>query len=384
MELEGLKNISNLLGKWGRKKISLVAVGDISLGAAVDQNLTRHDIFEFVKDEISSSDISIGNLECVLGKKGRPTRTYTHLRAHAGWVKHLKIFKILNLANNHIMDFGKEGMNETISLLRKEKILTTGAGDSYQQALCPIVLEINSIRIGFLGFVYNESMLFSNLVRTRSLKRAGPAKYNEFDVLNFIQKLKKKTHLVIVSIHWGRENVNFPSLQQRLLAQKLIANGVDIILGHHPHEAQGVEKFANGIVFYSLGNCVFDPTISKAKYGLMVKLSLCDKGILDYAVFPLGTNHNFQPVKLTGEKAFFRYFKQISKVLENYPPTAYNNWWFEQTSETFLCSYKSNILLMKRFGFRYVPSFLLGLILPYSIKYYAGYIRHKIRKLLKP
>lgn len=375
--------MSNLLGKGRRKKISLVAVGDISLGAAVDRNLTRRDIFEFVKDEISSSDVSIGNLECVLGKKGRPTRTYTHLRARSGWVKHLKIFKILNLANNHIMDFGKEGMEETIILLRKENILTIGAGDSYQQALLPIVLEIKSIRIGFLGFVYDESMLLSNLVRARSLKRAGPARYNEFDVLNWIQELKKKTHLIIVSIHWGRENINFPSLQQRLLAQKLIANGVNIILGHHPHEAQGVEKFSNGLVFYSLGNCVFDPVLSKAKYGLMVKLSLCDKGILDYTVFPLGINRNFQPVKLTGDKSFLRHFKQISKVLENYSANVYNNWWFEQTSETFLRSYKSNVSLMKRFGLRYVPSFFSGLILPYSIKYYAGYIRHKIRKLSK-
>jgi poly-gamma-glutamate synthesis protein (capsule biosynthesis protein) len=382
MNLEGTKNMSELPGKGREEKISLVAVGDISLGGAVDQKFACRDIFEFVKDELSSSDVSIGNLECVLGKKGRPTRTYTHLRAHSGWVKHLKIFKILNLANNHIMDFGKEGIDETISLLRKENILTIGAGGSYQQALRPIVLEIKSIRIGFLGFVYDESMLFSNLVRARSLRRAGPARYNEFDVLNLIQKLKKKTHLVIVSIHWGRENVDFPSLQQRLLAQKLIANGVDIILGHHPHEAQGVEKFANGLVFYSLGNCIFDPALSKAKYGLMVKLSLCDKGILDYTVFPLGINHDSQPFELTGDKFFNGHFERISKVLENYSANVYNNWWFEQTSERFLRSYRSNVFLIKRFGLGYVPSFLLGLILPYSIKYYAGYIRYKIRKLL--
>jgi len=373
--------LSNLLRKEGRK-ISLVAVGDISLGGAVDQNLMGRDIFEFVKDEIFSSDVSIGNLECVLGKKGRPTRTYTNLRARSGWVKHLKIFKILNLANNHIMDFGEEGMDETIILLRKENILTIGAGDSYPQALRPIILEIKSIRIGFLGFMYDENMLFSNLVRARSLKRAGPTKYYEVDVLNLIQKLKKKTHLVIATIHWGRENINFPSLQQRLLAQKLIMNGVDIILGHHPHEAQGVEKFSKGLVFYSLGNCIFDPTISNPKYGLMVKLSLCAKGILDYTIFPLGINCNFQPVKLTGDKSILRYLKQISKVLENYSANVYNNWWFEHTSETFLRSYKSDVLLIKRFGLRYVPSFFLGLILPYSIKYYAGYIRHKIRKLL--
>lgn len=363
------------------KVISLVAVGDIGLSARIDQAFPISDLFDMVRKDISSSEVSMGNLECVLGDKGSPRQTYRNLRARSDWAKRLKLFTILSLANNHIMDFGIDGMIETLDLLRREGIPAIGVGENYKEALHPVVLRVDSLRIGFISFTFDDNLLLRDLVVVRSLDKAGPARYHEQYVLKAVRELKKGADLVVASIHWGKEGIHFPSPKQRALAHKLVANGVDLILGHHPHEAQGVEKISKSLVFYSLGNFVFDPRLSKAKFGLMAKIRVDQKGILGYSLFPIGMNRNLRPEKLDDESAF----KEIEGWCESLALSdkTYENWWFEQTSQAYLNSYKSNVGIIKKYGIRYIPDFFLGLVLPLSIRYYAGFIRLKIRELVR-
>lgn len=360
------------------REISLTAVGDLSLGGRVIDTLEVCDPFEFVKKEIARSDISLGNLECVISEKGKPARTYTNLRTDSDAVNYLKIFTVLSLANNHILDYGTEGMKETIKVLRRNGILTLGAGENYQLAIRPLIIESGSLRIGFISFMQDEFTLFPTLQRARQMNRQGPARYFETDILGWIYKLKEKTDFIVASVHWGREYVDYPSPQQRLLAKKLIHNGVNIVFGHHPHVIQGIQRYRNGIIFYSLGNFIFDTALSSTKYGLMVWLSLSDKGISEYKLIPLSVNENFQPIKLTEESSFLEYLQDISKPL-NYPDAIYNNFWYEHAAKAYFKAYKSNIILVKKFGTKYLGSFFYGLTLPYSIKFYAGFIRHLFR-----
>ena len=370
--------MKNLVRRNEREELSLVAVGDISLGGRVNEKIEHYNPFELIENEIKNSGISIGNLECVIGKKGKPVRTYTNLRADSHGVKYLKIFTLLSLANNHILDYGIEGMNETVEVLRRNEILTLGAGENYQSALRPLIIESGSLRIGFISFMQDEFTLFPTLQRTRQMNRPGPARYFEKDVLHWIRKLKEKTDFLIASVHWGREYVDYPSPQQRLLAKKLVRNGVNIIFGHHPHAIQGIQRYRNGLIFYSLGNFIFDTALSFAKYGLMVFLSLSDKGISKYKLIPLSINENFQPIRLAEESSFLEYLQDISKPL-SYPDAVYNNFWYEHAAKAYFKAYKSNIILVKKFGTRYLGSFFFGLTLPYSIKFYAGFIRHLFR-----
>lgn len=365
------------------KECSLVAVGDISFGGNLSKKLKYYDPFEFVKDEITNSDISVGNLECVLSDSGKPIETYTHLRASSDNVKFLNIFTVLSLANNHILDFGVEGMNDTVNVLHQNGILTLGCGADYQQAIQPLIVERKSIRVGFINFMQNEVTLFTNLTRAHNFRRPGPARYYEYDVLEKIRELKREADIVIALIHWGVEYIPFPSPRQRSLAEKLIDVGVNLIIGHHPHVIQGFQRYHGGLIFYSLGDFVFDPLISKARQGLMVKLGIWKKQIRIRKLVVVELNEYCQLVNSSVGKVLLGYLDNVSKLLKYYDSILYENFWFEHATETYLHSYRSNVALIKNYGIKYIIPFFASLASPYSIKFYAGYARKNLRKMIK-
>ena len=361
-------------------ELSITAAGDIAFNDNINTILKGDDPFKFIKNEIVSSDISIANLECVISDKGRPTRTWVNIRSKNTSAKYLKIFTILCLANNHILDYGTEGMMETISVLNKNGILTLGAGSNYQKAIQPLIIERNSVKVGVINFLCSQTN--QRYFKSEWLHQAGPARYNEKYVLEQIRKLKNQVDIVIASIHWGVEYVYFPSPQQQTLARKLVDNGVDLIIGHHPHVVQGIEKYKNGLIFYSLGNLIFDFAISNVPKSVIARIYISRDCKLDYELIPLELNNNYQPIKLSGQKKenMLDFIQDISSPLV---PAVSEKFWFEQASEIYLKSYKSSyITLMKKYGIKPIIPFLLGLVSPYLIKHYAGFIRHKLKSLV--
>jgi poly-gamma-glutamate capsule biosynthesis protein CapA/YwtB (metallophosphatase superfamily) len=330
-----------------KKDVSLVAVGDVCLAGRVNEKLGTTDPFEYISNEITNADISLGNLECVLtGKvKFKPKRGVLGVEPIA--IKYLKIFKILSLANNHTLDFGITGMKETVDLLEKNSISTLGSGEDYPHAIQPIIFEVNSQKIAFINFVYSfiqdEIPLFSKTQRIRRRKRPGPARYSQKEVFDWIRKLKEKTDYIIVSIHWDKERLDYPAPPQRFLAEKLIDNGVDIILGHHPHVIQGVQKYRNGLIFYSLGNFLFDSLLMKrlpeTKYGMMVKLTLSSKGITKYRLIPITTSEDCNVCTLprgsNEEASLLKHIQDISTPL-TYSRSEYFKFWSERVAESYL------------------------------------------------
>jgi poly-gamma-glutamate synthesis protein (capsule biosynthesis protein) len=361
-------------------ELSITAAGDIAFNDDIIQKLRGDDPFRFVRNEIVSSDISIANLECVLSDEGKPSRTWVNIRSKTASAEYLKIFTILCLANNHILDYGSEGMNNTINVLNKNGILTLGAGSNYQEAIRPLIIKRNSLKVGVINFA--ESRPNQRYFRSEWLHKPGPARYYEKYVLEQIRKLKNTVDIVIASIHWGVEYVYFPSPQQQTLARKLVDNGVDLIIGHHPHVIQGIEKYKNGLIFYSLGNLIFDFSISNVRESMIARICISSGCRLDYELIPLELNNNYQPIKLSGQKKedILNFIEDISTPLV---PAVSEYFWFEQASEICLKSYKSSyVTLMKKYGIKPVIPFFLGLVSPYLIKHYAGFIRHKLRSLV--
>ena len=329
-----------------KKETTLIAVGDVCLAGRVNEKLRVANPFGFIRDEMKNS-VSIGNLECVVTGKGKSAGTHEILRADPIAINYLKTFTILSLANNHVLDCGIEGMKDTLDALRRNSILALGSGENYQLAIRPLIIEINSLKIAFISFVYSfvkdDIPFFSTLQRMRQYDRPGPARYFKKDVFNWIQKLKEKTDYVIASIHWDKERIDYPAPPQRLLAEKLIDHGVNVIFGHHPHVVQGIQNYRNGLVFYSLGNFLFDPFIMKhapsTKYGLMVKLSLSAEGISGYRLIPISTNEDCCVrrllIKSTEETSFEKHVKDISIPL-TYSHSDYYKFWSERVSESYL------------------------------------------------
>jgi poly-gamma-glutamate capsule biosynthesis protein CapA/YwtB (metallophosphatase superfamily) len=239
------------------KEIALIVVGDVMLGRSVNAQMRQKNdfLYPFVKtaDYLKTADLTFGNLESPFFNNCPTINTGMTFCADYKAIEGLKYagFDVLNLANNHILNYGKDGLNQTLDLLNQNKIVPV-----YQD---PQMMTINNSRLGFLSF----NLLLDN---------------NESKILKAVQDIKTKADIVIISLHWGNEYQAQPSQSQINLAHKIIDSGADLIVGHHPHVIQPTEEYKGKLILYSLGNFVFDqPWSEPTKKGLVAKITFENK-----------------------------------------------------------------------------------------------------------
>lgn len=173
----------------------------------------------------------------------------------------LQLFNIrcVSLANNHIYDCKMSGLRATITLLDKLGISHTGAG--WKPEHCdPVILKSGHLKIGFLAYVDRSTNPKAEYFQELYLNYFDPE-----EVVKDIESLKHKVDVVLCSIHWGTDYSYYPTPDQVKIAKDLIASGVDIIMGHHPHTFQPFEKYKEGYIFYSLGSLTFGDYIREGK-----------------------------------------------------------------------------------------------------------------------
>jgi len=158
---------------------------------------------------------------------------------------------IFNLANNHTMDYGAEGLHLTQDLLRKKGIPFVGAGDDIEAARKPIIVEEAGKKIGIIGCCERQFGCADEGL-------PGCAEKGLW-LLKAVADLKKQCDFVIVSSHVAFEHSPLPSPRVREFYKLLIDAGADVIHGHHAHIPQGWEAYGKGVIFYGLGNFVVDP-----------------------------------------------------------------------------------------------------------------------------
>ena len=248
------------------KNITISCVGDISFNGRYDTLLaTRGTEFPFqeVRNIFSQSDLVIGNLESPLVEDSVlpafPLKT--PLRGHPGYAEGLKWagFDIMNLSNNHILDYGEEGVNSTQRILGKHGIRYFGYGRNIEAARKLKIETVNYVKVGFLG--YTDVVIDSPFYADKGNK--GIAKFDIKAAETDVIESKKLVDILIINIHWGIEYFHLPNPQQMTQARRLIDSGADIIIGHHPHLLQGIEIYKNGVIAYSLGNFIFSEIIWK-------------------------------------------------------------------------------------------------------------------------
>jgi poly-gamma-glutamate capsule biosynthesis protein CapA/YwtB (metallophosphatase superfamily) len=238
------------------KNLKILAVGDISFKGRWDSIPTTIP-FQHIIKHFEQNNFVIANLESPLVSdtvnsiSGKCT-----LQGDLGWAKILCDcgISLVSLANNHLMDFGEQGLNNTIEALQSAGILYVGAGQDAKSACAPVFKDLSGNKLAFLA---------RSAVEVSSLCYAGPeqpgvALLDENELVSAIKKCKETADLVIVMLHWGIEHYHYPTPQQRRLAKTLVSAGADIILGHHPHVLQGEEQIGNALVSYSSGNFLFD------------------------------------------------------------------------------------------------------------------------------
>lgn len=280
--------------------VNLVAVGDIMLARTIGGGIHTDGInypFKFIADTLMTADITTGNLECVISADGEAEeKTYT-FRAPNQAADALSYagFDLLNLANNHILDFGTSAMLDTIDNLSKKKIATIGAGVDALAANSPVIIEINGLRLGFLGYLDIPVWKYDYTQWQAGINSPGIAWGYRYEIKTAIEKTKEKADVVIVFMHFGNEYEAVVSQSQMETAHTAIDAGASLVVGSHPHLLQAVEEYHGGLIAYSLGNFVFDQFSGNSNRSIILQVLLSPDGISSYQQIPVVINSKGQP-----------------------------------------------------------------------------------------
>ncbi|MES1930678.1 poly-gamma-glutamate capsule biosynthesis protein [Salinisphaera dokdonensis CL-ES53] len=237
------------------RRIRLAFVGDISLGFMKRQVPPPKVIPDWgaIEAAIGEPDLLVGNLECCLvderctaQESSQPMATPVSaapLLANAG-------FSVLCLANNHMLDCGPESLAVTRANLDKAGISAFGAGANVDEAEAPAYRSVRGTRIAFLGACDSERYY-------ASADRAGVAPLQETRLIQRIRDAAAEADLIVVTLHADLEFTTMPAPWRQRLARRLVSEGADLVIQHHPHVLQGAEKWRDGLIAYSLGNFIF-------------------------------------------------------------------------------------------------------------------------------
>jgi len=268
------------------------------------------DLFENVHNVTGSSDFTVANLECAAcDTTCKAVDKKFNFRANPEWISSLYKNGIthLILANNHSFDFGENGMKQTVSNLQHNGIKPIGYSQNNNTASEPTILHKanDSVAIFTSCFLKKNNRFVSS--------------ENAFSLSKKIRvfKIKHRTCSIVVCLHWGIEMDIRPSEEQILQAHQLIDAGADAILGHHPHVVQPIELYKSKIIFYSLGNFIFDNHHSPANRGVMAKLSLTKGSIASVRVIPFNIIRS-KPVLMNREESenYRKVISMVSKTID--------------------------------------------------------------------
>lgn len=283
--------------------ISITAVGDCTLGTdpncggitsfESEMKNVNYDYTHFlkhVKPFFENDDLTIVNFEGTLSNRGeRQVKEYT-FRANPEYVNVLTSSSVeaVNLANNHTYDYGESAFSDTKKTMDENGILWF-EGANYS------VTEIKGVKVGLIG--------------VNGLTYAGRKQFPKT-----IAKVKEEgASLIIVSIHWGEERVDKPNDTQIQLAHSAIDSGADLVIGHHPHILQGIEKYNGKYILYSLGNFCFGGHKNPPDKDTMIYkqvFQVKDGAVTDFnlvRVIPCSISsqtdrNNYQPIPLEGSE----------------------------------------------------------------------------------
>lgn len=302
--------------------ITLGLTGDIMLGRFVDQSIKRYgasNIFSGTGLDLTSLDYLTGNFEhpithsdIQLDHKKRE-KIYLSVERDALDVIRKTDFTNVNLANNHMYDYEENGILHTIDTFSDAGIPFVGAGENRAEAYQIHYAEIKGKTIATLGFtdIYTRNAL-------TGIETPGVATTNMKIMLSKIEEAKKYADIVITHIHWGTEYKTKQDKRQVQIAEVLAEAGVDIIIGHHPHVLQSVEVIDGTIVFYSLGNFVFDQGWSITRETVLPIITLQPTGEVKIQLHPMlikeGIPHRLKRSEAYYRKRIFNRLKRTSSL----------------------------------------------------------------------
>jgi len=260
----------------------LMFVGDIMLSRSIEAKMKQEDNWQWpflkIVDYLKEADLLFGNLEGPISNKGTKFNSTYSFRADPMTVEGLGYagFDVLSVANNHIGDWGREAMEDTFRILKENGIEYIGGGYNRREAHSPVIKELDSgTKIAFLAYTNLSSRYWE-----AEENQSGIAWLDGEQMKEDIIRAKEQSDIVVVSMHFGEEYISHSNSVQQSLAKTAIDAGADLVVGHHPHVAQEIERYKKGYIAYSLGNFVFDQFFSEeVKKGLILRVVVKNKQI---------------------------------------------------------------------------------------------------------
>jgi poly-gamma-glutamate capsule biosynthesis protein CapA/YwtB (metallophosphatase superfamily) len=280
--------------------ITLMAVGDIMLSRTIGDMIETEGIespFEFTAETLSAADITLGNLECSISIQGEPEDKTYAFRAPLAAVESLSYsgFDLVSLANNHILDYGPDALEETLQTLHDQSILSVGAGMDADQAYQPVIMEINGLKIAFLAFADVPTIDYDYTTWEADINKPGIAWAHPDNIIQGVQAAKAQADIVVVLFHNGYEIAQKVSAEQQEVAHLAIDNGAALVIGSHPHVLQRIEAYNEGLIVYSMGNFVFDNFLFPPNYSAILSVTLNAQGVLSYELIDVIVQLNGVP-----------------------------------------------------------------------------------------
>jgi len=216
-------------------------------------------IFGELLQDILSADLSFLNLECPLCLSGNPIKKCgPNLKANPICISAVSQagFDVVGLANNHIMDYGRDGLEETINVCETAGVLTCGAAKDLQKAQEPSFVTRKGKRISIIAVAEREFSIAEK-------NKAGAAPLDPVDNLLALNKAKKYADLIFVTIHGGNEYYPYPRPGLKKICRFFIDQGADGVICHHAHVPGAYELYKDKPIVYSLGNLLFDKSSAR-------------------------------------------------------------------------------------------------------------------------
>ena len=270
--------------------------------AAIDEQGNADFLYEDLRELVSSADLAVGTLNAALSDYPPHTgciKTFVLVgssnnadaMANAG-------FDVVSVATNHIKNCGlstcgDRAFLDTMDNLKRVGILPVGAGNNIQEAMQPVVVEINGIRFGFVSLGEVEARAFADENTPGIAPLPGDFAEAEANLRSAITTARQISDVVIAMPHWGSDYSDTPNYRQLYFDKVAVDAGADLVIGNHPHVIQGMCEIEGVPVFYSLGSFVFDQDWSvETQQGIVVVVTFEGTELRDYQVIPVHIDGN--------------------------------------------------------------------------------------------
>lgn len=339
------------LGFLYKTSMELAAVGDFMFQYEFATNKTP---FNSAFQVLSNTDVVFANLETPLGRDGYPKeKNFVFITdpARARVLRSVGV-DVVSIANNHMLDYGEQGLLQTLEVLSRIGVRCVGGGRDIHEASKPTYLIEHKVKLAFLGYAatlplgaaasakrpgiapihvttsyeINPTLLQEQPGNPPKIRTAVDIKDEQRICENIAQARKKANH-VIVGVHWGVGFGRQLEEYQRPLAKKMIEAGASLIIGHHSHIRHGVERYRNGVILYSLGDFVFqDRNEMEGESGMIATVILDGKGVRRLRLWPIRVDSKLGLPILGGSREAKQLLQEMKQISAGEDITLGRNW----------------------------------------------------------